>query len=150
MVNNAIREFYFPASLCYDLVCSTVDVSWVHSFQSLNDNDQVCVLTKTSGARDAGLYVRDNGGWQMALSYEDMCSFLAGAVSVRIILNATQTQTVPSTAVLFRSGFKMPAGSPIEPSEKTIWIVVDSLIIAGTQLQVVDLQGRLLGNFLVV
>lgn len=150
MVNNAIREFYFPVSLCYDLVCSPVDVPWVHTFQDLTDLDHVCVLSKTSGSHDAGLYLRaDEGGWQMILDYESMCSFLAGAVNVRIVVNAVTPQTIPSTAILFRSGFRMPAGSNIEPSQKTVWIVVDSLI-TGTQLQVVDLQGNLLGNFLVV
>ena len=144
--------FYFPTSFCYDTVCSQVDVPWVSSFQSSGLNVTVCVLTQTTGVQQAGLYVRaDNKSiWRMALSYEDMCNFLAGAVTVRIVVNATTEWVPPSGSTVFRSGYQMPSGSNVVPGVNAIWVVAIPIVNeAQNYLTLTDLQGNVIGNFLV-
>ena len=143
--------FYFPTSFCYDTVCSSVDVPWVSSFQALGLNT-VCVLTQTTGVQQAGLYVRADSQsiWRMALSYEDMCNFLAGAVSVRIIVNAATVWTPPPGSIVFRSGYQMPTGSGVTPGVNAIWVVASPIINESQNVvTLLDLQGNVIGNFVV-
>jgi len=141
------REFYFPVQLCYDDQCMPVDVPWTPSFQLLPKDAPICVLIKAAGTQVAGLYVKTGTNWTLALSYEDMCSFLAGAVTVKVVVNAVTPQTLPLGTSVFRHGFKLPADSQIEVGTNAIWTVVSPIVSTGSTVTLADLQGNVLGVF---
>jgi len=144
-------NFYIQAQLCYGTNCTRSDIPWVSDFLQVPFNVNLCVLTRPRGAQEPGMYYRDTDGfWKPALSYENVCSYLPLG-NVKIVLENQTAQTVAANATVFRSGFKMPDGTPIDTNPSAVWVVVTPFSgPPSNTMTLEDMQGNLIGTFVVV
>ena len=99
-------SFYFPASLCYDTVCRSVEIPWIPDFDTIRTGEDICVLAVPLGSYCAGLYVRYDKIWRLVLTFTDMCDCLATAASLQVKVKVVTPSAPPTGTILFKNGAK--------------------------------------------
>jgi len=145
-----MEKFFTPVQFCYDTVCSEVLVPWVLEFEELISRDtNVAILKADSGEFKPGLYVRLSGYWQLALNYQDLCTLISKGATFQIVVGVTTDIAVPGTSYVFRNGFLVPGATALT-SGNMVWTVTNTVGAgANTIVQLTDLFGTPIGNFLV-
>jgi hypothetical protein len=148
-----MQQFFTPAKFCYDLACQSTLVPWVTEFEELLSRDQdIAILLRQSGEFKPGMYVRQSGYWVLALNYEDLCTKLSESATFQIIVNLVAGQTFAAPAKLYRNGYPV-SSQTATPGSNIIWVVTVSGSGgggSGTTLELTDMFGTSIGQFLVV
>lgn len=145
-----MQKFFTPVQFCYDTVCSEILVPWTYEFEELPKDVNVTILSCDSGEFKPGLYVRLDGYWQLTINYEDLCTLIAKGASFQVTVGVTADIPVPGTSLVYRNGF-LVTGATALTSGSIVWAVANTVGAgANSVLNVVDIFGVPVGNFLVV
>lgn len=126
---EAPNAFYVRGQMCYDTHCRDIEIPWVSDFDLTQNRKlaDIAILSNRFGRMAPGLYVRpDLKTWRLALNYEDVCSLLLTANSVKVIVQATAASAGPVTTVnprVFRNTSVVPSNT-ITASRFDVWVVL--------------------------
>lgn len=145
-----MQQFLTPIKLCYNAACSDVAVPWVTQFEEISDkNIVVAILSKTSGKFAQGLYTRIGGYWHLALNYDDLCSLISTGIQIRLVIDVASTQNYPAGTKIYRNSFFLPGVETISAGLNVVWVAGIVPASGGGVVELTDLFGIPLGNFVV-
>jgi hypothetical protein len=128
-VTTSRSSFFFQSTICYDVVCSSVEAPWVTDLGAVPASQDLVVLFQDLGiSTPAGVYTRGSiargaDTWIRVLSYYDMCNTLSNAGELKVILNATTSQTFATGTMLYKNG-QLVSGTTLTPDPYATWAVV--------------------------
>lgn len=144
-------QFLTPVDFCHDTACLRTLVPWIASFELLAENDTIAILSQDSGEYKQGLYVKQQGRWNLVLNYADLCTSLSDDANLEVVVSLSLSTAIPATSKAYRNGYRVQGAVTIDPSPNVIWVVATIQNGAvGNSLPITDMFGTPVANFVVL